>query len=463
MAFYIYGGAPDAGSLASAATHRFTALAHTARTSADLQPLLASVRAMSRADKAALLEDTMDMWVGMHAMNITPTAHIPGSAAQPATHQAGQALPDELFLDDTKIAPPGADYRVHTAISDLPDGTMAPLLLVEPTGPAAGFDDLSQRCGWPALADDMNDPLWLVHVDEHLGTLHSITRLATDASGQRRDGWGDDFTDLYLGHATTATPLPQEYITLLRSTGEVVMIGPAAASADATVLADPDRLLSVRARIVFDTYATCLTASTDGPSPAPHRVSREAAPTQSSHSRHPSAAELLDIDIDTTPSYDAAMGPCIDLSREISDAVYGITLTTLTAAGEKHVAAVLRAVSDSACAADLKYRCLWQHPAATMPPVDNRWLVTIDADTRTIASISHDVDEASGEPSTHRHVYPLTLNIDMPGPQLTSGQVDHLRSAPGLLLVGPLESGCDLDDALNKRDLLIVHAAITVA
>ncbi|NEW77733.1 hypothetical protein [Streptomyces rhizosphaericus] len=208
MAFYIYGGLPDAGSLASAATHRFFAVARTAKASGDLRPLLAMVRAMSRRERAELAEDAMDMWVGMHALHLVPEAHGPGPSPRPAVSGPAGSLPDSLFPDVAQLRPPGADYRLHPA---LPDGEAGippvPVLWVEPHGSAAGYDDLVRRCGFTAVTEEADgDPLWLLHVNEDLGALREVARLATDASGQRRAEWGDHIIDLYLSTGSIAPP-----------------------------------------------------------------------------------------------------------------------------------------------------------------------------------------------------------------------------------------------------------------
>ncbi|NEW77732.1 hypothetical protein [Streptomyces rhizosphaericus] len=152
------------------------------------------------------------------------------------------------------------------------------------------------------------------------------------------------------------------------------------------------------------------------------------------------------------------MGPCIDITRLISDAVYDITLTCRDVADQARPVAVLHAVGGAAGAADLKYRCLWQQLAATLPPIDKRWLVTIDSEQRTITSISHDADPSSAD----NHIYPLSLTLRTPRPQLTPDQIDHMRALDALVLAGPLDFGDDLEDAWSKRDLLLVHAAVTV-
>ncbi|WP_158712105.1 hypothetical protein [Streptomyces rimosus] len=458
MAFYIYGGLPDAGSLASAATHRFAAAAPTAKASGDLQPLLATVRAMSRPERAELVEDTMDMWVGMHAMNIIPEAHTSGSPARPAVSETAECLPDALFLDTAQLAPPRADYRLHPALPDGEgDAPPMPVLWVEPHGPAAGRDDLVRRCGFTPVTDEGGgDPLWLLHVNEDLGALREVARLATDACGQRRTGWSDDLIDLHLSTGSIMTPLPSDYLGLLRSTSEVRMIGPAANAADAAARAEQGQLLSARARVVFDFSLHRAISQPSGSRTAPTPAAGARRPRR----RHPSPAELPDLDI--TPAYDPALGPCIDMTRFISDAVYDITLTRCDVADKAQPVAVLHAISGAAGAADLKYRCLWQQRVATLPPVDKRWLVTVDSEQRTITSVSHDrhdADRSSGE----SHIYPLTLTLRTPRPQLTPDQVDHVRALDGLVLVGPLEPDGDLDDAWSRRDLLLVHATVTVA
>ncbi|MGW8850064.1 hypothetical protein ACWGNE_20075 [Streptomyces xiamenensis] len=253
IAFHIYGRPPGPGSLASAITHRFAPLARTAKSTGDLRPLLAAVSSMSHREKAALLEDSMDMWVGLHAMNLAPEVSLPGNAGAAASDSV-QALPDSMFFDAEQIAPAGADYRIHLTVSESPNGTTTLVFLVEPIGPGAGYDDLARRCGWTQFTDGPVVPLWMAKIDDRRGVLHSIARLATDADGYRRIEWDNDLIDLRLEQYPGPTVLPPGYLALLQSSKELLMVGPAANIEEAQALAGQGGLVSVRAQVIFDAH-----------------------------------------------------------------------------------------------------------------------------------------------------------------------------------------------------------------
>ncbi|MFG2463746.1 hypothetical protein ACGFWE_42865 [Streptomyces sp. NPDC048523] len=250
--------ARDAGSLASEAAHAFFR-ALKASSPGDGRGMVRCVESLNYQDRAALLEDALDLWTfyghkhpglmrGQNTRQKSPspfTFAVPGSAPE----DAGPGT----VLDLSGLAHP-ARYGVRADMTLTGSGRVASVALVpDPESREAGYDDLHQRLAWePYLPEALpeEDPAWVLKIHETNGTLLGIVRLL-DASllpGKPRE-WRPDAYDVILWSAPQPTPASAAWLETAREKGSVLLYGPLDLTPAAPL--DSARLLAVHARCVF--------------------------------------------------------------------------------------------------------------------------------------------------------------------------------------------------------------------
>ncbi len=200
----------DAGALASRATQVFFGLVKHAREYRDPGMLPAAVEMLPRDSRAAILEDTLDMWTYYGHVDAgllrerypsptglsTVTVTVEGSAPE----KAGPGV----VVDLSALGHPAA-YGVRTDMTRTGSGLVASVALV-PESPDAGYDDLCWRCGWdPDIFQGLPrvEPAWVLKIDRTSGALLGIVRLldATLLPERQPWEWRQDVYDRILWRA----------------------------------------------------------------------------------------------------------------------------------------------------------------------------------------------------------------------------------------------------------------------
>ncbi|MFE6904030.1 hypothetical protein ACFVFJ_45745 [Streptomyces sp. NPDC057717] len=250
---------PDAGGLAAKPTQVFFHLVQQARTSGDARMMAAGVEMMPRADRAALLEDALDMWTfyghkhpglmrgqGSSSVDLSDTITVPGGTPEEAG--AGTVV-DLSGLDHP------ASYGARADMTLTGFGRVASVaLFAHPETPEAGYDDLRERCAWDPLIPEglpEKDPAWVLKVDQTTGALLGIVRLldATLLPDQPHWEWRPDLYDVLLWRAGERKAASPAWLEAARQRGSALLYGPF--DATGATPADPSRLLSVHAHCHF--------------------------------------------------------------------------------------------------------------------------------------------------------------------------------------------------------------------
>jgi hypothetical protein len=199
----------DAGALTSRATQVFFGLVKRAREYRDPGMLPTAVEMLSRDSRAAILEDTLDMWTyyghveagllrerypsptGMSTVTVTVEGSDPQRRAR-------------AWWSTLRPRAPGGLRRTHRHDADgvRPGRVGGP----GPESPDAGYDDLRWRCGWePYIFQGLPsvDPARVLNIDRTSGALLGIVRLldATLLPERQPWEWRQDVYDRILWRA----------------------------------------------------------------------------------------------------------------------------------------------------------------------------------------------------------------------------------------------------------------------
>ncbi|MFJ8941071.1 hypothetical protein ACIRL0_36050 [Streptomyces sp. NPDC102365] len=250
----------DAGALASRATQVFFGLVKHAREYRDPGMLPTAVAMLPRDARAAILEDTLDMWTYYGHVDAgllrerypsptglsTVTVTVEGSDPE----NAGPGV----VVDLSALGHPAA-YGVRTDMTRTGSGLVASVALV-PESPDAGYDDLRWRCGWePYIFQGLPsvDPAWVLKIDRTSGALLGIVRLldATLLPERQPWEWRQDVYDRILWRAPVSAPAlaSAKWLETARRRDTVLLYGPL--DAGAATPSDWERLVSVHAYCKF--------------------------------------------------------------------------------------------------------------------------------------------------------------------------------------------------------------------
>jgi hypothetical protein len=251
---------PDAGGLASRATQVFFGLVKQARDYRDPGMLPVAVEMLPRADRAAILEDTLDLWTyyGHVDAGLLRDRYPSPTGLSTVTVTVEGSDPDKagpgVVVDLSALGHPAA-YGVRTDMTRTGSGLVASMALV-PESPEAGHDDLRWRCGWePYIFQGLPsvNPAWVLKIDRTSGALLGIVRLldATLLPEKQPWEWRQDVYDRILWRARTATPVPAsaEWLETAHRRDTVLLYGPL--DAGAATPNDWERLVSVHAYCQF--------------------------------------------------------------------------------------------------------------------------------------------------------------------------------------------------------------------
>jgi hypothetical protein len=252
---------PDAGGLASKPTQMFFLLVQQARAhGGDARMMAAGVEMMTRADRAALLEDALDLWTfygHKHPGLMRGSQDSGPKDLSDITITIPGNEPDDdpgIVVDLSGLAHP-ATYAVRADMTLTGFGRVASVaLFAHPETPEAGYDDLRERCAWQPLIPEglpEEDPAWVLKVDQTSGALLGIVRLldATVLPDQPHWEWRPDVYDVILWRAPEQRPVSATWLEAARDRGSALLYGPF--DATGTTPADPTRLVSVHARCHF--------------------------------------------------------------------------------------------------------------------------------------------------------------------------------------------------------------------
>jgi hypothetical protein len=252
---------PDAGSLASEPTQMFFRLVQQARDhGGDARMMCTGVEMMNRADRAALLEDALDLWTfyghkhpGLMRGQDSGPENLAGIAITVPGSDPEDAGPGTVVDVSGLIHP--ATYGAQTDMTVTGFGRVASVaLFAHPETPEAGYDDLRERCAWEPLIPQglpEEDPAWVLKIDQASGALLGIVRLldATLLPEQPHWEWRSDVYDVILWRAPVLKSVSAEWLEAARDRGSALLYGPL--DITGTKPADPDRLLSMHARCHF--------------------------------------------------------------------------------------------------------------------------------------------------------------------------------------------------------------------
>ncbi|MET8211996.1 hypothetical protein ABZT51_39535 [Streptomyces sp. NPDC005373] len=200
--------------------------------------MLRCVELPNLSDRAALLEDALDLWTfygHKHPGLMRGRNTGPQSPPSPFTFTAPGSNPEGAgpgtVLDLSGLDHP-ARYGVRADMTLTGFGRVASVaLLPDPESPEAGYDDLHERVAWePYIPEGLpeEDPAWVLKVHETSGALLGIVRLldATLLPDKPHWEWRPDVYDVILCSAPEMEPVSAMWLETARERGSALLYGP---------------------------------------------------------------------------------------------------------------------------------------------------------------------------------------------------------------------------------------------